>query len=147
MAGSDPGARIVLFTDDPATLTDQLVAAAGGVPTDVVRSGGAGATTTDGVLRVHHVNHPLQFVDGLAAELTGQYRLEVTLPEPAPEAVTVRLDAGGLAFEVPLTLLTATHRRPPPPHAQPDGRGGVAVASLALRRGIPRRRPRAHRRR
>ena len=108
LAGSDPGTRIVLFTDDPATLTDPLVAAAGGVPTDVVRSGGAGATTTDGVLQVHHVNHPLQFVDGLAAELTGQYRLEVTLPEPAPEAVTVRLDAGGLAFELPLTLLTAT---------------------------------------
>ena len=108
LAGSDPGTRIVLFTDDPATLTDPLMAAAGGVPTDVVRSGGAGATTTDGVLRVHNVNQPLQFVDGLAAELTGQYRLEVTLPEPAPEAVTVRLDAGGLAFELPLTLLTAT---------------------------------------
>ena len=74
LAGSDPGARIVLFTDDPATLTDPLVAAAGGVPTDVVRSGGAGATTSDGVLRVHHVDSPLQFVDGLAAELTGQYR-------------------------------------------------------------------------
>ena len=107
LAGSAPGTRIVLFADDPTTLTDQLVAAAGGAPTDVVRSGGAGATTSDGVLRVHHVDHPLQFVDGLAAELTGQHRLEVTLPEPTPEAVTVRLDAGGLTFELPVTLSTA----------------------------------------
>ena len=107
LAGPDPGTRIVLFADSPTSPTDELAPAAGGAPTDVVRSGRAGATTSDGVVRVHHVDSPLQFVDGLAAELTGQYRLEVTLPQPTPETVTVRLDAGGLALELPVTLSTA----------------------------------------
>ena len=113
-------ARTVLFTADPAAAL-KVGHAGDGAPVDAVALDPAAATALEGQgVTVHPGGASgLASVDGLIAQLTDQYQLQVAVPAEAAGPLQVGVDAGGgsyrLAVDLPAPPATTAPPTTPPP--------------------------------